>query len=310
MNNKDFKHIPVQLEKVIELLNINPNGIYVDCTFGRGGHSSQILKRLKKGKLFVIDQDLEAQNYFEKNFSDKKNCYFLRGNFSSLKELLHEHNVEYVDGFLFDLGVSSPMFDDPSRGFSFRFDSHIDMRMDTQKTIDASTILNEYPKDKLINIFRMYGDIKNPYRVVEKIISYRTKKKIETTFEFIEIIRSCLNTKEIYDKKQHFATKYFQALRIEVNDEIENLKKGLKSAISMLNKKGRIVTISFHSLEERTVKKCFLDTQIDKYPKELPINNLKSEFKILNVKDKVANKKEQDLNLRSRSSVLKVLERI
>lgn len=309
MEIKNFNHVPVQLEKVINLLNIKPNGIYVDCTFGRGGHSLKIIEKIKSGKLYVIDQDLEAFDFFMKNFSKKKNCFFLKGNFSNLKHMLNDNQVEFVDGFLFDLGVSSPMFDDASRGFSYKFDGPLDMRMDQTQNLDATTVVNEYCKDDLIKIFKNYGDVKNPYKVVNAIISYRTTQKITSTLELVNIIKSCVSQKEIYNKK-HFATKYFQALRIEVNDEINNLKKGLISAISMLNKQGRIVTISFHSLEERTIKECFETTQINKYPKELPVNNLKSEFKILNIKQKSPDNIEKVINNRSRSSMLKVLERI
>lgn len=307
--DKKFNHIPVQINKVIDLLNIKPNGVYVDCTFGRGGHSSKILERIKSGKLFVIDQDIEAFKYFQENFFNKKNCYFLKGNFANLKEMLNENKVFGVDGFLFDLGVSSPMFDNPNRGFSYKYDGPLDMRMNQNDNLSASNVINEYEKDDLCKVFKNYGDIKNPLKVVNAIISYRALKKITSTIELVNIIKSCTSKKEIYDKK-HFATKYFQALRIEVNNEINNLQKGLLSAISMLNKQGRIVTISFHSLEERMVKKCFLSTQPEKYPKELPINNLESEFKILNIKEKSPDKIERDTNRRSRSSVIKVLERI
>lgn len=201
------------------------------------------------------------------------------------------------------------MFDNPSRGFSYKFDGPLDMRMDINNLMSAYKIINEYSKDNLIKIFKNYGDIKNPYKVVDAIIFCRQSKNIESTLELVNIIKSCISQKEIYSKK-HFATKYFQALRIEVNDEINCLKKGLFSAISMLNKGGRIVTISFHSLEERTIKNCFATTQPNNFPKELPVNNLKSEFKILNVKDKTPDNIEKEINNRSRSSVLKVLERI
>lgn len=309
MESNNFNHIPVQLDKVISLLNIKPNGIYVDCTFGRGGHSLKILEKIKSGKLYAIDQDFEAFDFFKKNFSSKKNCFFLKGNFSNLKQMLNDNGVEFVDGFLFDLGVSSPMFDNASRGFSYKLEGPLDMRMDQNQTLNATTIINEYSKDDLINIFKKYADIKNPYRVVNAIVFYRTKKKITSTLELVNIIKSCISPKEIYSKK-HFATKYFQALRIEVNNEIDCLKKALFSAISMLNKGGRIVTISFHSLEERTIKNCFATTQLNKFPKELPVNNLKSEFKILNVKQKTPSNMEKEINSRSRSSILKVLERI
>lgn len=305
----DFNHISVRLEDSIEALNIKENQIYVDCTFGRGGHSKKILEKLNNtGHLYCFDQDLEAQNYFEKNFKQYKNCTLIKSNFVNIKSELKKLNINNVDGILFDLGVSSPMFDNPDRGFSFRFNSKLDMRMNQESKLSAYDVINSYSKEQLNLIFKKYGEISQPQYVVNAILKAREIKAIETTFELIEIIKNNIPKKMLFQKK-HFATTYFQAIRIEVNDELNILKKSLEDALSILNINGRIVTISFHSLEEKIIKTVYYETMHQKnLPKEIPINNINN-FKIIKINKKV-NDEELKNNNRARSSYLKIIERI
>lgn len=307
MNNKE--HISVLLQESIEMLNIKPDGVYVDCTFGRGGHSLEILKKLSsKGHLYCFDQDMDAINFFNKNFVNYKNCTLIKSNFKNLKLELNKLNVNYVDGFLFDLGVSSPMFDVAERGFSYKLDGKLDMRMDQNQKLSAYDVINNYPKEKLLEIFRKYGEINNSYPVVENICKHRIQKPIETTNELVEIIKQKTPIKLLHQKK-HFARTYFQAIRIEVNNEINVIVKALNDALDMLNLHGRIVTISFHSLEEKTINKVYKQKMESlNLPKEIPINN-ECLFKILKVKQK-SSSKELENNNRSRSAQLKAIERI
>lgn len=308
-NINSNKHISVRLSDAVESLNIIKDGIYVDCTFGRGGHSLEILKQLgPKGKLFVFDLDQEAKKYFDQYFSKYKNCFFIKDNFRNLKIRLNEFNVSKIDGFLFDFGVSSPMLDNANRGFSFKLDARLDMRMNQLQELSAYEVINNYSKEKLINIFRTYGEINNPFLVVDAIVNYRNNKPIETTLELVEIIRSKTPIRFQREKK-HFARTYFQAIRIEVNDELNSIKLALQDALEMLNPNGRIVTISFHSLEEKEVKKVYKNVLEPKLPKEIPINN-KIDFKIIKHKSKKASNEELEMNNRTRSSILKVIERV
>ncbi len=305
----DFKHVSVQKDNAIQLLNIKPNGIYVDCTFGRGGHSIEILKKLNEsGKLISIDKDIEAFNYYKSNFEKHDNHLFVHDTFSNLEKILDSLNINFVDGFLFDFGVSSPMFDDGSRGFSYKSEGPLDMRMDQRQKIDAKFIINNYSDKELAMLFKKYGDIKNPYYVVKEIIKSRSDKPILTTIDLVNIIRKSVSIKEL-NKKKHFARQYFQAIRIEVNNELYEIQKAIIAALKRLNSKGRIVTISFHSLEEKEVKKAFKSILNHEYPKELPVNNIKNEYKIINIKDKWATGDEIQKNHRARSSLLKVIER-
>lgn len=309
MENKNFNHISVRLEESIEALNVQKNKIYVDCTFGRGGHSKMILDKLDgTGHLFCFDQDAEAEEHFKKEFSRFSNCSFIKANFNDIKIELNKKEVKFVDGFIYDLGVSSPMFDNPKRGFSYKNNGLLDMRMDQNLKLTASDVINNYSKEKLINIFKKYGDIKDCIAVVENICNYRKKTKITSTLQLVEIIREKTPLRLQYQKK-HFARTYFQALRIEVNNEIKVLENSLKDALEMLNPSGRIVTISFHSLEERTIKNIYKNVlSANTLPKEIPINN-NPEFKILKIKNK-PNQEEIIDNNRSRSAYLKVIERL
>lgn len=307
--NKSDKHISVQLDNAIEHLKVEENKIYVDCTFGRGGHSLQILKKLNNtGLLLSIDKDKEAYQYYLDNFPKHSNHIFVNDSFSNLDNILIANKLTKIDGFLFDFGLSSPQLDNAYRGFSYKLDGPLDMRMNQEQKIDAKYIINNYTYEQLNLIFKKYGDIKNPHFVIKAIIDYRKNKEINSTLELVEIIRNSVNKKELNQKK-HFARLYFQAIRMEVNNELYEIKNAIDTALKYLNHKGRIVTISFHSLEEKEVKNSFNKTLNQIYPKELPINNLENEYKIINVKNKWAEKNEIDANNRSRSSLLKVIER-
>ena len=311
MNEKinNFKHVTVRLEDAVDCLNVKENNIYVDCTFGRGGHSLEILKRLNNtGKLFVFDTDSEAEEFFNKNFKNYKNIYFIKSNFRNIKDRLNSFGVSKVDGILYDFGVSSPMFDNPERGFTYRKEGLLDMRMNQEQELTAFNVINFYSKEKLLKLFKEYGDIKFPNLVVDEIIKQRTIKPIKTTLQLVDIIKSKTPVKLQYAKK-HFARTYFQAIRIEVNDELNAIKESLVDALEILNQEGRIVTISFHSLEERIVKNIYRNVLENKIPKEIPINNF-SNFKIIKLKSKKASLEELEQNSRTRSSILKVIEKV
>lgn len=312
---KNFKnisniHIPIQKEKIIEYLKIKPNGVYVDATFGRGGHSLEVLKFLKEKSLLIsIDKDEEALDFYMHTFPKSENHIFVHDSFSNIESILLANNVTKVDGFIFDFGVSSPQLDNDYRGFSFMKDSFLDMRMSRKlQTKTAFDIINEYSFQELINLFRKYGEISNSYKVAKAICSIRENKPIKKTIELVEIISNNISKKELYGKK-HFARKYFQAIRMEVNNELEEIKKGLSSAMKMLNLGGVIITLSFHSLEERTIKMIYRSFESKVFPKEIPINNLVNEYKIKNVNCNV-DFNERVNNPRSRSSRIKVIERI
>jgi 16S rRNA (cytosine1402-N4)-methyltransferase len=253
MNNL---HTPVLLNETIQMLNINKNGVYVDCTGGRGGHSEVILQNLEKGQLICIDTDIDAINFLRQKFKNAKQIIIVHGKFSNIDTILKQINVAKVDGILLDLGVSSPMFDDPSRGFSYHHDGQLDMRMNQQQELNAQYVINNYNEKELAKIFKTYGEIANPHYVVKKIIETRKIKPIATTIELVEIIKSCVSFKDL-KKIQHPARKYFQALRIYVNNEISELEILLEKAPNLLNKKGTLVVITFHSIEDRIVKHTF-----------------------------------------------------
>lgn len=307
---KHNEHYSVQKDNAIQNLNIKPDGIYIDCTFGRGGHSLEILKVLNKnGRLISIDRDKDAYKYFLEVFPKYDNHIFVNDKFSNLDKILKNLNIDKVDGFLYDFGVSSPQLDNKDRGFSYKLDARLDMRMDQDDKLDAMFIVNNYSKTDLINMFRKYGEISNPIYVVNAIITQRQKKPIYSTLELCEIIKNNVHKKELYQQK-HYARKYFQAIRMEVNDELNEIKKSILVALDHLQHQGRIVTISFHSLEERAIKECYNQKNTNFIPKEIPINNVENEFKIINVKQKWASKEETTENHRSRSSLIKVIERV
>ena len=303
-------HKSVLLEESINSLNIKDDGVYVDATLGYGGHSGEILKRLKKGKLFAFDQDEYAINYCKDKFKDNGNIEIIKSNFSNMLEELNKREITKVDGILFDLGVSSVQLDQDERGFSFHKDAKLDMRMDTSKSFSAYNVVNEYSYNDLVRIFREYGEEKYSTSVANKIVKYRENKPIETTLELVDIIKSGMPMKAM--RESHPARRVFQAIRIEVNNELGVLQTALEDAIKLLDIGGRISVITFHSLEDKQVKKTFKKySEIDEKIKGLPF--IPEEYKpILKIIEKgiTPSQKELEENNRSRSSRLRVAEKI
>ncbi len=305
-------HISVLLNESIEGLNLKENGIYVDCTLGYAGHSSEILRRVRRGHLFAIDQDKDAINYSQKKLSEiGDNFTIIKSNFSCLKKELNERNVEFVDGFLFDLGVSSVQLDETDRGFSFHNDAKLDMRMDQDAKLTAYDVINTYSESKLREIFFKYGEEKYSGSIAKNIVKYRNTKKIETTLELVDIIQNSVPMK--VRREHHPARRVFQAVRIEVNHELDILEGALKDALSMLNVGGRICVITFHSLEDRIVKNVFKEyTLVDPKVKGLP--DIPSfylpNFRLVNKDVIIPSDVELANNNRSRSAKLRIIERI
>lgn len=304
-------HKSVLLEESIDGLNIKEDGVYVDCTLGFGGHSSEILKRLKKGLLIAIDQDDMAIKASKERLSKISDNYeIIKCNFVRMKEELLKRGISKVDGILFDLGVSSPQLDIDERGFSYHHDAKLDMRMDQSKEFSAYDVVNTYDYDKLVKIFREYGEEKYATSVAKQIIKYRENKPIETTLELVDIIKSGMPYKAMRDS--HPARKVFQAIRIEVNDELNVLEKALEDAISLLNVNGRICVITFHSLEDRIVKNIFRKySEVPNEIKKLPFvpKEYQPVLKIIS-KGTVPSEKELEENNRARSSRLRIAEKI
>ncbi len=306
------KHISVLLNESISSLNLKDDSIIVDCTLGYGGHSSNILKRINKGYLFAFDQDSEAIRHSTDRLSAiGTNFTIIKSNFVNLKEELAKQNITKVDGFLFDLGVSSPQLDEKERGFSYHEDALLDMRMDRDNPLSASIVVNTYTKEQLAHIFKVYGEDKFANNIAKKIVEYREKKKIETTLELVEIIKTAVPMK--FRKDKHPARQIFQAIRIEVNKELDVLEPALSQALEMLKVGGRVVVITFHSLEDRIVKNYFKSkTEVDKAVKGMP--NIPDEylpdFKLVVNKAIEPSKEELENNPRARSAKLRVIERI
>ena len=295
-------HISVLLEESINYLNLKKDSIIVDCTLGYGGHSSKILEKRKEGYLYAFDQDEEAIKEAEKKLKKIGNNYkIINKNFVNIEEI-----KEKVDGILFDLGVSSPQLDEDYRGFSFHKDAKLDMRMNQNQELSAHTVVNEYPLDKLIEIFKKYGEEKYSVSIAKAIIKNRP---INTTLELAEIIKS--SVPESYRRKSHPARKIFQAIRIEVNDELNVFEKALYSALKLLKPNGRICVITFHSLEDRICKEIFKEvSSVKKELQKLPVipEEYKPNYKIIaNIKPK---DEEINNNKRSRSARLRVIERV
>ena len=310
MNNE---HIPVLLNEVIENLNINPDGIYIDLTLGRAGHSSEILKRLSnKGKLIGFDQDIDAiQASIERLSKISSNFEVIKSNFENVKDELLKRGITKVDGILADLGVSSPQFDQGDRGFSYRFDAKLDMRMDQNANLSAYEIVNTYSLIDLTRIFREYGEEKYAYEIAKRIVREREQKPIETTFELVDIIKKSLPSKEL-SKKGHPAKQVFQALRIETNRELEVLETMLKDGLELLSSKGRMAIITFQSLEDRIVKNIFKDVSTPKAtPRWMPSlpEDQEVDYQLINRKVIVASEEELKRNPRSESAKLRVIER-
>lgn len=295
-------HVPVLLKESVDGMNIQPGGTYVDVTFGGGGHSREILSRLdKKGTLLGFDQDQDA----EKNIVNDKRFIFVRSNFRYLKNFLRYHNVESVDAILADLGVSSHHFDDADRGFSFRFEGKLDMRMNKRAGITAADIVNTYEEEKLATIFYLYGELKNSRKLASVIVKARTGKKIQTIEDFLEIIRPLFGRER--EKKE--LAKVFQALRIEVNHEMETLKEMLIAATEVLKPGGRLVVITYHSLEDRMVKNIMKTGNVEGKAEQDFFGNLLTPFKLVNNKVIVPDEDEIARNPRSRSAKLRIAEK-
>lgn len=297
-------HIPVLLQACIENLDIKPGGIYVDVTFGGGGHSKEILKHLgEKGRLFAFDQDADAQA----NVPDDKRLTFIPQNFRFIKNYLRLHGVTQVDGILGDLGVSSHQFDKAERGFSTRFDADLDMRMNQQSNLTAEKILNTYDEKKLISVLKEYGEVDNAYRLTQLVIAARANGPIKTISQFKEIIRPCTPKFE----ESRYLAKVFQALRIEVNQEVEVLKECLTQCVELLKPGGRLVMMSYHSLEDRLVKNVMKTGNVEgKEKKDFVYGKVEKHFKIITNKPIVPGEAEIQANSRARSAKLRVAEKI
>lgn len=304
------KHISVLLDESLEGLNIKPNGIYVDGTLGRGGHSKEILKLLNEdGRLIAFDKDDEAIS--EVNIDDER-FSIIRSDFRNIKSELENIGIEKVDGILLDIGVSSPQFDNKERGFSYRFDDTLDMRMDRNQKLSAYIVVNKYSEDELVEIFYDYGEERYARSIARKIIAYRENTPIRTTFDLVDIIKSALPNKEL-NKKGHPAKKVFQAIRIEVNDELGALKQVIADGATVLNKEGRMAIITFHSLEDRIVKKMFKDLadgeKIDPRIPIMPDQITESDYTLITRRPIIASQDELKHNKRAKSAKLRVIER-
>lgn len=305
-------HYSVMKKECIENLNIKSDGIYVDGTIGLAGHSKEILSLIPDGHLYGFDQDEYAIMSSDKTLKSVHNNYTLiRDNFKNMKKRLNELDVNGVDGILLDLGVSSPQIDEASRGFSFMKNAALDMRMDNRNTLTAKKIINEYSEKELLRIFYEYGEEKFSKPIVSKIMEYRNEKVIETTLELVKIIESSVPKK--YFINNHPERQIFQAIRIEVNNELNVLNDVLPDAINLLNKGGRLCVLTFHSLEDRIVKKTFKKySEVNEVVKGLPVipDEYKPLIKIINNKPITANEEEIKENSRSKSAKLRVIERI
>ncbi len=303
-----MKHVSVLLNEAIDGLNVRENLTYVDATLGYGGHSSEIQKRLKRGFLFAFDQDLTAIEHSKQLFKDCKNVTLIHSNFVNMKEKLRELGIEKVDGIIFDLGLSSPQIDDADRGFSFMKDAPLDMRMDKSKSLSAKEVVNDYALEKLVDIFYKYGEERYSKSIALSIVKNRP---INMTLELVEIIKKSVPTK--YFLTHHPERQIFQAIRIEVNEELKVLEKVLPDAIDLLNPKGRLSVITFHSLEDRITKQIFKKySEVPDIVKGLPNipDEYKPKIKLINRHPILPSEEEQSQNSRSRSAKLRIIERI
>lgn len=303
-------HKSVLLDECLEYLNIKEESIIVDCTLGYGGHSSNILKKIKRGFLFAFDQDEEAISFSKKRLDAISDNYeIIKSNFENLKEELEKRNIKKVNGILYDIGVSSPQLDEGDRGFSFHKDAKLDMRMDTSKPFSAYELVNTYEYKDLVRIFINYGEEKYATSIARNIIKEREQKPIETTLELVEIIKNSVPEK--YKREKHPARKVFQAIRIEVNNELGVFEKSLKDALDLIDINGRICVITFHSLEDKICKEIFRSvSEIDSNLKRLPVipEEYQPKYKIVaNIKP---SKQELEENPRARSAKLRVIERV
>lgn len=294
-------HTPVLLEKSIDALNLQPNGIYVDVTYGGGGHSRRILEQLQGGKLVAFDQDEDALQ----NLIDDERLIFVNHNFKFLKNFLRYHDISKVDGILADLGVSSHDFDQPDRGFSFRFDGKLDMRMNQSAEKDAVKVINEYDAAKLGEIFREYGEIQNWRNLSQTIEQARSSERISSVQQFLKAIARCVPAR--VEKK--YLAQVFQALRIEVNNEMEALEKFLESTLDLLNPGGRLVVISYHSLEDRMVKNFMRSGRIDGKSEQDFFGHYHLPLEVITRKVIVPDDNETARNPRARSARLRIAQK-
>jgi 16S rRNA (cytosine1402-N4)-methyltransferase len=303
-------HKTVLLNEAIDNLNLKEDGIYIDATLGFGGHSGLILKKVKRGFLFAFDQDDMAINYSKKILSEiGDNFEIIKSNFVNLKKELNLRNINKIDGIVFDLGVSSPQLDIADRGFSYHNDAKLDMRMDTSQSFSAYNLVNEYSYEELIRVIRDYGEEKYASSIAKNIVKKREQKRIETTLELVDIIRDSMPVKATLGS--HPARKTFQAIRIEVNKELDVLKIALESALEMLKVGGRISVITFHSLEDRIVKETFKKySEVDKNLSKLPFVPEEYLPKYKLITNITPSKEELEENNRARSSRLRVIEKI
>ena len=303
-------HIPVLLNESIDGLNIQPGGIYVDVTMGGGGHSHEILKRLDaNAHLYSFDQDADAEANLKQNHGDDllkdKRFTFVRSNFRYLKNWMRYHGVEQIDGLLADLGVSSHHFDDESRGFSFRFESPLDMRMNKRSSRTAADIVNNYAEEALADIFYLYGELKNSRKIASLLVKARQEKKIETTGDFIAVVEPLFKR----EREKKDLAKLFQALRIEVNGEMSALKELLTSVVDILKPGCRLSVITYHSLEDRIVKNIMKAGNIEGKIEQDFFGRINTPFKLINNKVIVPTDEEQEQNPRSRSAKLRIAEK-
>ncbi len=309
-----MKHYSVLLNECIEHLDIKPEGQYIDGTLGRAGHSMQIVKKLNEnGHLYCFDKDMQAINESKERLNDYLDrITFIHSDFSKMKEKMNEIGISEVDGVLLDIGVSSPQFDDEERGFSYRFNARLDMRMDQSQTLSAYEVVNFYTYQELVSIFYRYGEESFAKQIARKIEQARLLKPIESTFDLVEVIKSALPAK-VLSKKGHPAKKVFQAIRIEVNQELSALENGLEGAVSLMKKEGRICVITFHSLEDRIVKNYFNQIgkaeKIDKNIPILPQDMPQADFEVISKKPILPSTEELTENQRSHSAKLRVIKK-
>ena len=309
-----MKHVSVLLHETVDSLDVKPDGIYVDGTLGRAGHAKYLISKLTTGHLYAFDKDEQALKESETNlegYLDK--VTMIHADFSSMKEELNKLRIEKVDGIMMDLGVSSPQFDDSERGFSYRFDARLDMRMNQEQDLDAEKVVNTYSEKELVRILREYGEERYAMSIAKAIVKRRAIQPIHTTFELVDVIKSALPAKELR-KKGHPAKQTFQAIRIEVNGELVALQRGLEEALDLLDLNGRCAVITFHSLEDRIVKNTFKDYSSAPFVEpRIPLKVEQMEqasFQLINRKPILATQEELNENNRSHSAKLRVIERI
>lgn len=312
----EFKHITVLLNEAVDGLNIKLDGTYVDCTLGGGGHSGLILSKLSEnGKLYSFDQDITAINFNKDKFEEENELgkiNFIKSNFRNISEELNKRNILGVDGILYDLGVSSPQFDNADRGFSYNYDAPLDMRMDQSQSLTARDVVNDWSYEQLVRIFFRYGEEKFAKSIARRIEKVRQQTPIETTGQLVDLIKEAIPAKA-RRKGGHPAKKTFQAIRIAVNDELGALEESLEQALDLLNPGGRISVITFQSLEDRLVKVMFKQkTSLPELPPGLPVipDSQKVEYKLITRKPIVPSEDEITHNNRAHSAKLRIIEKL